>query len=257
MTILQIASKVEKFAIDNSPLLLTGVAVAGVVTTAVLTAKASYRAAEIIREYENVEGYIKPEYRDVSIKKKVRLVWPLFIPPLGVAAVTVTSIICANRIGTRRAAAMAAAFTVSEKAFEEYRDKVVDRMGTNKEREVRDSVAQDHVRENPLSKGEVILLSGDSLFLDTYSGRYFKSDMESVKKSQNDLNYKILNHQYASLNDFYNLLGLDNVRMGEEVGWNSDKQMEIEFGTTISDDQKPCITITFYVSPVRNYFRAH
>lgn len=267
MNISQIVRQVEKFAIDNSPLILTVVAVTGTVTTAVLTGKASYRACELIRKEE--ERFIEYDvdkavwYDDsrgriarLGAKQKVQLVWPHFIPPLATAALTVSAIIMSNRIGTRRAAAMAAAYSISERAFEEYRDKVVEKLGPNKEKAARDEIAQDRVHNNPPS-GEVIIATGDVLCYDLYSGRYFKSDMESLKKAQNDLNYKLLNHQYASLNDFYNLLDLDNVKVGEEVGWNSDKQMEIHFSTTMSDDQKPCITIDFYVEPVRDYFRSH
>lgn len=254
-----IVKTIEKFTIDNSPLLLTAVGVTGVITTAVLAGKASYKAAILIVCEEEQQAYDENiAVGFLTSKEKVKLVWPLFIPPLVSAAITVTCIIGSNRIGTRRAAAMAAAYSLSEKAFDEYREKIVEKLGENKERAARDELAQERVDRNPVGRNEVIITGGgDVLCYDTYTGRYFKSDMETLKKAQNDLNYQMLNQQYASLNDFYNRIGLPNVKTGEEVGWNADKLMELMFSTTMSDDQRPCISIDFEVTPVRNYFRSH
>lgn len=254
MNISQFVRQVEKFAIDNSPLILTAIGVTGTITTAILTGKACWKASRVVAESEAVFGL--PENRREAFKVTARETWPHFIPPLATAALTVSAIIMANRVGTRRAAAMAAAYSISERAFEEYRDKVVEKLGPNKEKAARDEIASDRIRNNPPS-GEIIIATNEVLCYDLYSGRYFKSSMESLKKAQNDLNYKLLNHQYASLNDYYNMLGLDNVKVGEEVGWNCDKQMDVHYSTTMSDDEKPCITIDFYVEPVRDYFRAH
>lgn len=258
MTFAQLASRIEKFAINNSPLILTAIGVTGTITTAVLTGKASYKAAEIIsaEEHYRQDSWEHPE--PATFKEKVKTCWPLYIPPLGTAALTISAIILANRIGTRRAAAMAAAYAISETAFEEYRDKVVEKLGKNKEREARDEIAQQRVDNAPVGKTEVIITGGgDCLFFDVFTGRYFRSDMETVKQAMNNLNYKIINHNYASLNDFYDMIGLAHIQIGEDIGWNTDDLMEILFSTTISDNQQPCITIDFHVKPMHNYFRAH
>lgn len=251
MTIGQIAKTVEKFTIDNSALILTGIGVAGTVATAVFSGRASYKAADYIRHLEDPAN-------PFTVKEKVKLVWPLYISAIGTCTLTVTCIIFANRIDTRRAAAMAAAYTISERAFEDYREKIEEKFGAKKEQDVRDDIARDRVRENPVGKSEVIITGGgDVLCYDLYTGRYFKSDMETLRQAVNDLNETILNHQYASLNDFYNKIGLASTKTGDEVGWNADKLMRVHYATTMSDDNRPCITIDFEVAPVRNYFRAH
>lgn len=256
MKVTDLLIRAEKFAVDNSPLILTVVGVTGVVTTAVLTGKATYKATEILI-FEDRERE-RNDLPSRSYKENALRVWPLFIPPLATAALTITSVVCANRIGTRRAAAMAAAFTLSERAFEEYREKIVDRFGANESRKIHDDIAQDRVNAHPVGKTEVIITGGGNvLFYDSYTGRYFQSDMESVKQAQNNLNHQILNHMYASLNDFYDRVGLSRTKNGDEVGWNSDELLECTFSTTISDDGRPAIVVDFHVSPVRDYFRAH
>lgn len=265
MKITQLAKLVEKFTTDHSPLILTGIAAAGTITTAFLAAKASFKAAEVLQEETDIllekhgsAQRVIDSGEWLTMKDKTKLVWKLYIPTLANAALTVTCCIAANRIGTKRAAAMAAAYKISERAFEEYREKIVEKLGTNKEREARDDIAQDRVRKNPVGNAEVIITDGgDVLCYDMYTGRYFRSDMNTIKKAQNDLNAQILNNFYASLNDFYSLIGLSHVQSGEDLGWKSDKLVELRFSATISEDDKPCIVIQFNVDPIRNYYLTH
>lgn len=244
MSLSQVAKKFEKLLTDNSPVLLTSVGVAGTIATAVLTGKASFEAAQILNETEPLEP-----------KEKVELVWKLYIPPVIVGAGTVSAIVLANRIGTRRAAAMAAAYTISEKAYAEYREKVVEKLGEAKEQEVRDEIAQQRVNANPPNNEVIIVDNGDVLFLESYTGRYFKSSMETVKKALNDTNYQMYSDMYASLGDFQQRIGLPRTSLSEEVGWTVEDKIEIEFSATLTEDQRPCIVMNYIVAPVREYHR--
>jgi hypothetical protein len=240
--------KLQKLAIDNSPTILTGIAVAGTVTTAYLTGKATYKAAQILSEES---PYLEP-------KEKVLLTWKLYIPAAGTGMLTVISIIGANRIGTRRAAALVSAYTLSEKMFDEYKDKVVEKIGQKKEQEVRDELAQDRVNRNPVNENSVIIIGGKSvLCYEAYTGRYFLSDMETLKKAQNDVNYMVNNNFYASLTDFYDKVGLPKTSISDEVGWNCNKLLELNFSTAITEDGRPCLTIDYQVEPIRDFHRVN
>lgn len=248
--------QLERLTVDNSPAILTAIGVTGTVTTAVLAGKASYKAALVIDEMERQEG--TPLDNKERLVKNTQVVWPFYIPAVGMGATTIVCIVGASRIGMRRAAAMAAAYSISERAFEEYRDKVVEKMGENKEQAVRDEVAQDHISRSPVSSHQVIVTNGGNvLCYDMYTGRYFNSDMETIKKAQNDLNYVLLRESYASLNDFYDKVGLDWVSSGDELGWTVGDPLELRFSATISEDQRPCIAIDFSVTPVRNYYKGY
>lgn len=257
MSLSEVAKNVEKFAITNSPAILTGLAVTGALTSAVLAGKASFKAAELIAEAQNEldqSNLITLEQDVLETKEKVQLVWTLYIPAVGACVTTVIAIVAANQIGTRRTAAMAAAYSVSEKAFGEYREKVVTKMGEKKEQVVRDEIAQDRVDRNPASQNQLVMI-GDSevLCYDQFSGRYFNSSMETIKKAQNDLNFKILNEGYASLNDFYEEIGLEYISAGDEFGWSSDKKLEVSISTVLSTDQRPCLAIDYYTRPFKDY----
>ncbi len=202
MTFRDITNKTGKLVADNSPSILTAIGVTGLLTTAYLTGKASFKAVDIIENEKNRRGRIVPEDRDdmFTNKEKFELLWKLYLPAATSAVLTASSIIYANRIGASRAAAMTTAYAISQRAYNEYEHKVVEMIGKNKEQKVRDSVAQDRVHNNPVDKQQVIVTGGgDVLCYDLYTGRYFRSSMETLKKAQNDLNHTVLNHQYASL----------------------------------------------------------
>lgn len=260
MTLREVWIKSQKMAVDNSPAILTAIGVTGTVYTAFLTGKASFKAASILEKEQqrrNLNRSAGEPKREMETKEKFDMVWKLYIPAVATGALTCASIISANRIGTRRTAAMAAAYSISEKAYSEYRDKVVEKLGESKERAVRDEIAQDAVNRNPVSQQVVVVGGGESLCMDKFSGRYFMSDMETLKKAQNDANYQLLNEGYLSLSEFYSKIGLSPTSISDNVGWNADKLMELEFSTTMSDDDRPCLVMDFWVAPIRNFFRTH
>jgi hypothetical protein len=254
MTLALRFKQLEKLAVDNSPALLTAIGVVGTITTALLTHKAATKVEQIICAKESVEG-THGEFMG-RLKERAPLVWKLYIPPVVVGSLTLASIVGSNRIGSKRAAAVAAAYTISEKAYSEYRERVVATIGDNKERAIRDDVVRARLAENPPSESNMVVIgSGDVRCHDMYSGRYFDSSVEEIKKAMNDTNYQINTHGYASLTDFYERIGLPRNIVSEEVGWTSDKLMDISFTTILSEDGRPCVAITFSVSPVREYHK--
>lgn len=251
MTLRMMSKKAEKFVIDNSPAICTGIGVVGLVSTAVLTGQATVKAMTLYPQQ------LDRDEVGSDWKHFAKNYWKLYIPAVGTGVLSCAAIIGANRISNRRAAAVAAAYSLSEKAFAEYKDKVVNRIGANKEQQVRDELAQDRVTANPPARDVMIVGADEVLCYDQYSGRYFQSTMENIKKAQNDTNYRILNDDYASLSDFYDLLGLRRTSSADEVGWRSDRPLELSFSTVLSEDQQPCIAIDFAVQPIRDYYKGH
>jgi hypothetical protein len=251
MNLARLIKRAEKFTIDNSPAILTAIGITGTLTTAYLTGKASFKAAHIIDEERlaSKEVLFEPD-----LKSKIKLVWPEYIPAAVSGALTVSAIFGANRVSTRRATAMATAYSLSERAFTEYKDKVVEKFGEKKHQQVKDEVAQEQVNRNPVDEATVIMTNeGEVLCYDRFIGRYFKSSMEALKKAVNEINYTILHQDYASLSDFYQELGLEPTGISDEVGWTTDQLLELDISTVLSKDYKPCIAIDFNHRPIRNY----
>lgn len=254
MTLTTILKTSEKVVADNSPTILTAMGIISGVASVVLTGKASVKASQIIRE----EQERMPADWVLLPKEKLVLVWKEFIPATSTGVFAIICVIGANRIGNRRAAAMAAAYAVSEKAWTEYKEKVIEKLGKQKEQKVNDELAQDRVNQNPVTTREVIITgNGDVLCYDTITGRYFQSNVEALRKAQNDVNQQVLNNMYASLYEFYDLIGLPPTEYSSEVGWNTDVMLELNFSTTLSEDGRPCLVMNYQVFPIRDYHRVH
>lgn len=248
MTFSRMASRLGRLLSDNSPMILTGIGIAGTITTALLAGQASFKAAEIIFRAEDVRE------TKLSTREKVELTWGLYLPAVGSTITTVGCIVLAQQIGHRRAVAMAAAYALSDRAFDEYREKIIEKVGEKKEQTYRDEIAQERVSRDASSR-EVIIISNDVLCYDAFSGRYFTSNAERIRRAQNDINHQVNTDCYASLTDFYSIIGLAPTSMSDEVGWNVDRLMDLKFSTTMSPDGRPCLSFDFTVSPVRSYYR--
>lgn len=253
MNVKPILKTAQKFVTDNSPGILTGLAVAGTVTTAVLAGKATWDLAELVNK-TNSEDDINDLY--MSPKKKFEMGWKLYIPAAVSGAATVTCVIAATRIGTRRAAAIAAAFKISEELAEQYKAKVVETMGAKKEEMMRADLARDRMDEKGWK--DVVFISGSEvLFFDELSGRFFKNEKAKVDKAINEINYQINNYYHASLSEFYEKIGLPSTIYSDEVGWNSDELLDVKFAATLLEDDKPAIAIAFRTTPIRGFDRCH
>lgn len=244
MNLAAFAKRVEKYTVDNAPAILTGIGITGTIATAYLTGKASYEAAIIIEDRD-----VRPEPKEM-----VKLTWRLYVPAVTTGLLTVGAIFASNHVSSRRATAMATAYSLSERAFTEYREKIVEKLGEHKEREYREEVAQDRINRNPPNDAEVIITDGgEVLCYDSFSGRYFKSSMTDLKHAENEINHLILHQGYASVSDLYEIIGLPVTRYSEEVGWNIDYRLNMQFSTVLSPDGRPCISIDFDLHPHRKY----
>lgn len=243
MKLSKITHIVQKSITDNSTTILTALGVSGTISTAYLVGRASFQAVEAIQiEQNRLDSYIKSHPLDK--KEKAKLVWKLYIPAAASGILTIGCIIGGTRIGFKRTAAAYSLVTVSEKAFAEYKDKVVEQIGATKEQKIKDQIAQDRVTATP-GQNMVVVSSGSVLCFEMHTGRYFNCDMETLRKAQNTINAKLIREVEADLNDFYYLVGLPNTTTSAGVGWDSDKMMELYFSTVMSEDNRPCIAFEY------------
>lgn len=258
MTLKTILKTTEKFVTNNSPGILTGLGVAGTVTAVFLTGRAAYLVGmdastqyhEAVKENEELPAQL------LEPKHIVKTYWKAFIPAGIATAATVTAVVAANTVGARRTAAITAAFKLSEELSEEYKKKVTQTLGLQKEEKMRSELAAEKMDRNPPPANMVIVTGSDVLFLDELSGRYFHSEMEKVRKAVNDINHKINNNFYASLSEFYDELGLPTTKFSDSVGWNSDELLDVQYTATMHKDQ-PAIMIGYNHGPILGYDRVH
>lgn len=251
-----LARRAGRVAADHSPTILTAISVTGTLATAYLTGKATLKAAEIIEENKSSDP--TSENYEITLKQKAELVWKQYIPAAGVAVVTIACMVAANRIGARRVAALATAYTIAEKAAVAYKDKVIETIGKKKEEAVRTAIAQDEVDRHPISRETVYIEGGGSdLFRDSWSGRYFNSSKMALEKAELAINNQLNNDYSATLSDFYDLVGLERTDESDMIGWNSDCKLELEFNWASTADDRPCGVVRFRTVPYRGHSSFH
>lgn len=236
----------------HSPEILTGIGIAGMITTTILAVKATPKAIKLI-EAEKQAKHVDT----LSPVDTVKTVWKCYIPAAMTGVSSIACLIGSNAINAKRNAALTTVYTLSEMARNEYKEKVIETIGEKKERTIKEKVDAERIKKDPVSKKEVIITEkGTTLCYDHVFGRYFKSDIDIINRAMNKINREIVINMYASLNDFYAELGLSPVEMGYELGWNiDDGTIEIEPSSQLADDGTPCLVIDYNIPPKYNYSR--
>lgn len=254
------------FITKNSPTLLTGVSVAGVFTTAILAVTATPKAIELMEDaqYEKASKVTTLYEEDIYYAKKVaplttmeaiQATWKCYIPAVIMGGVTIGCIVGLNSIHLRRNAALAGLYSLSETALKEYQAKVKQTLGENKHREIKEGMVKDKIQNHPVNDKEVIITGlGDTLCYDAQSGRYFKSDIENIRKVINKLNRELIQDSPMTLNELYDLLDLQGTKLGEVTGWHvNDGMIEPRFSSTLTTDGRPCLVLDFEEEPIPLY----
>ena len=128
----------------------------------------------------------------------------------------------------------------------EFNDKSISRLGVVEERMI------PHVGP-----------SGNTLFMDYYSGRFFRSDGEWIKERLRDLNDNQLRvdrnerHCETSLNDWYRFIGLPTLPDFDQRVFdvNSDDYAELDWGEAKMMGNEPVGIVKFRIGPKWDFRR--
>lgn len=241
----------------RSPEILMGIGITGMITTTVLAVRATPKAVQLI---ENRKEEL--ELETLPPVEVVKTAWKCYIPAVISGATSVACLVGSHSVNARRNAALATAYKLSETAFHEYRDKVIETIGDKKERTVRDKVSEKQIKDNPVTRTEVIITGkGQTLFFEPLSSRYFYSDLEKIKRAENNLNKAILCDAFDSgitVNDFYNEIGIPETATGDNLGWKIGYMIDIYPSAQMAEEGtehegEPCIVLN-YTNPPKYEF---
>lgn len=234
-----IIKSARQFLVKNSPTVMAGLASAGVISTTVLGVKATPKALLLIEEET------KNKHRKLSKKEIIKLTWKSYIPTIVMGTITIGCIVCSNSINLKRNTALASMYTLAETSLKNYQDKVVEVVGEKKAVKIRDEVYEEEIKKNPVINENIVITGkGDMLCFERTSGRYFKSDIEHIRKVRNNMNETLLSDGFVSLNELYYQLGLPETSIGEYWGWDINRgQIEIIYSSQLSENGVPCLVI--------------
>lgn len=241
----------SKIAITKrSPEILMCIGITGMFGMTGLAIRATPKAITLIEEAKKEQKVDK-----LAPIETVKVAWKPYIPAAITGVFSVACLIGSSSVNAKRNVALATAYKLSETAFSEYKEKVVETIGEKKEKAVRDKVNKSRVEKNPPKQNHIIVTGrGETLCLDTISGRYFYSDIEKLRKAENIINKRLLDEMYISLSEFYDEIGLEPTSMSDYIGWDIQKgYVELYLSAQMTEEEKPCIAIEFSIPPTYNF----
>lgn len=236
---------------QKSPEILIGVGIIGVGATAFLASKATLQLEGILDEKEDQmkkvnlakdemsdDVYSEEDYqKDVTIvyAQSAMKVVKAYAPAVTVGAASIGCLLGAHNIMKRRNVAIAAAYKMLEKGFDEYRGRVVDELGADKDRQFRyntTTVKEDVIEEDEKGNKKVVKkevqkadpngVSVYAKFFDETSTQWSKTPEYNhifIKGQQNYANDLLRSRGHIFLNEVYDMLGLERTQAGAVVGW--------------------------------------
>lgn len=254
----------RNIVVSNSPELLVGTAIVGVITTGVLAAKGGYKArgivdaerakrrasldrdtANAVREYQEIMG----AGADLTAMEKAKLTWLCYAVPAVTGATTIASVIGAHTIHTKRHAALAGLYAITANKLDDVQAEAEKMLGPKKTQQLKDAVGQKTVeREGFVDNETIILPGGTELMYEEYSGRWFLGSVPMVEKAVHEVNIQLAETGDASLNDYFDALGLKKLPFGHEYGWSGGR-ITPSFGAVNTSDGRSAVSVYFHDAP--------
>lgn len=234
----------------NGSTILTCMGGVGLVATAVLTATATPKAMTRVDKAREEKG------EELTKVEVVIAAAPAYIPPVLTGLATLGCMFGANTLNKRQQASMASAYALLDTSYKEFKKKVGGVYGEDAVQKVQAEIAKDKYEESDIQPAD-----GMKLFYDDFSGRLFESTIEKVQEAEYNINRDLSMQGYATLNQFYDYLGLVPIESGNDLGWSADMNFDyywqewIDFGhhkTTMGDDLE-CIMITMFSEPTLDW----
>jgi Family of unknown function (DUF6353) len=239
----------------NSPGLLLGGGILGMVGSTVLACRATLKVNTVVEEakgnlnkartLEHEEYSEKDRSRDISLiyfQSGVK-VTRLYAPAIIVGAISIAALTRSHNILTARNAALTAAYTTLEKGFRQYRARVVEKYGEEEDRNLRYGTQEVEIL-NPETKRKKTVTRvgphGESIyarFFDEGSDQWSREpeyNLVFLHAQQNYANNMLHARGHVFLNEVYDSLGLSRSEAGAVVGWilsdDGDTDNYIDFG---------------------------
>lgn len=233
-----------------SPEILIGCGIASFTGAVVMTAVNAPKAARAVDELHEDLAEIDEDLTKKQIFwKEFKTAAPYYVPTVALSSTGIACIMGSHHISTKRTAALATAYELSQASMKEYREKVIEKLGEKKEGDIRNEILQDKIDKNPPSddickedldksyqckENEVMLTDGKILWYDAMGGRYFRASQQEVDKAVKYVSDRLPLEMWMSLNELYFELGLPQTIAGDQLGFT------VEYGIDLQDNN--CVT---------------
>lgn len=235
----------------HSPEILLCAGIIGFGVSLFTVSKASIKAEEIMKKHNNdmktlkrvLEQYESDKYSEEDYKKDQKIVYAkttkemikAYLPTVIVTGLSIGSILCSYGIMRKRHLALLAAYTGLQETFLDYRKRVIEDYGDEKDRIYRLGIREETKAETIVGKnGKEKTKESKELVVDpnhhSQYARFFDSsstqwnrnaeyNLMFLKSQQNFANDLLKSRGHIFLNEVYDMLGIPRSQAGQIVGW--------------------------------------
>ena len=216
----------------NKSAILTALGITGFIGAIITTAIRSEDAIEALDELDAEIAY-DCEHEHIEPPSKLEKTWmqtkklaPIYAPTIILATFSTACIIGSYRNSRKDILSLSAAYELSEKARRDYMARVKEKIGEKEESKIRDSYYEQLSKESmPESSDDRTIIQtgeGDKLFYDEGTGRFFRASTRWLDHCRNAISHEVFAHDYASANEFADIIGLPCTTYGNCLGFNSN-----------------------------------
>ena len=242
------------WAVSHIAQIETGVGIAVALAAAIKGVKETPKAMKKIEEKKEEKHVEK-----LTVAETVEATWKCFLPAIIMFILAIALIIEGQRESTRRAAAFASAYTVSQQLIQEYDNAAKELVGEKKATEIRDQAAIQQMQKNPPVANTVIVTGkGKQLCCDLISQHYFYSNAEQIRQAIAELNKQYVEGmvESVSLREYYYQINLRegiDMAISDELTWiRDDGSIEPVFTSMLGTgdfEDIPILGVSFRVLP--------
>lgn len=253
----------------NSPIIAASLGVIGLGCAIFSAIKATPKAMRMIEEAEikknNDEMQLAqeqgrgPEIVPLTKKEKAVIYGKCFWKTAAITAVTAGCIVGGVILANRQTKAAMLLYGTAATTLEQYKDAAKDVVGEKKERLIHDKAVTDKVRSDMLDDDDAYIDTGKGRHrcVDALTGQQFFSDIESIRRSINNLNAQLISTGSLCINDYLYELGLKEIKhsFASQIGWRYDspygygRQIEAAFTSDLTPNGEPYIIVDVQTSP--------
>lgn len=254
----------------HAPEMLVGAGIVGTVASAVLACRATLKVSDILEETkDHIDGVHKvlddpsikdDQYSEEDSKKDLAIIYAqtavkvakTYAPSVILGGMSIAGILGGHNILRKRNVALAAAYTVVDQSFKDYRSRVIDRFGETVDKELKHNLKATKFKikeedeetgktktvtkpgfvvNNPTDVSEYARFfdrfsmneNGESV-INPYWNDVPEYNLMFLKSTERYANERLVSQGRLFLNEVYDMLGIPRSKAGQIVGWVYDPE---------------------------------
>lgn len=238
---------------NHSSELEIGFGIMGFATAIGFGVRAGMKAAPEIEKRKKELGVEK-----LTPKETVQTVGKMFIPTVGTAVASSVLVIHGTKSLNKANAALATAYSITEAAFKDYQEKVVEVVGEKKEKQIRDEISKEAITKNPPPANTELMINtgyGKCIAYEPITKKYILTSPEAIYKAVNNYNRRLIGEMWLPFNEFTYDIGIQPTAECDIIGNDVDHPLEVYLSAQLDDNERPVLVINYreHNKPKREY----